>query len=215
MTAAKPKDELLANPAYLACKACGDPVHHRSPKCRTCTAPSPWLDRNMVEVPEAVLTPQQHIENLHKRAEMLEENGFDGSDLVKAAAELERLAAAAITFAASRTHDADVAGAIADEPVVEIDMADIDAAHHDIENGPHVFMSKFTTQIGSVMCHFMSGQVVEDHIMLGQLRELGAPMVPVVTSKGMVCCPKCKTIFPAKSAQPKARSLTFARLRAG
>jgi hypothetical protein len=191
--------ERLANPAYKACKACGEPVHHRNVSCKACSAPSPWKEPN--EPPpeqrkwSAARTTREYIG-------ILNELGIDTTDLVKVADEIEAVALLQADAKQSLT-------------MADVELAKKIALENDPDrlefNGPaetaaQVFMSKFSTQIGSVMCHFTPGMVIEDHVLIGQLIELKAPMVPVVTSKGMVCCPQCKTIFPAKPpVAPKRR----------
>lgn len=196
---AKTAVELLENPAYKACKACGEAVHHKNKGCKACGAPSPW--KAEAEAPpepkwSAARTTREYIG-------ILTELGIDTTDLVKVADEIEAIAALEPNATAPVTM-ADVK--FAQKIAQENDHGSL-AFAGPADTEAQVFMAKFTTQIGSVMCHFVKGQVVEDHVLIGQLIELNAPMVPVVTSKGMVCCPQCKTIFPAKpEAAPKRRA---------
>lgn len=196
----KTKEELLQNPAYKACKACGEAVHHRQKVCKACSAPSPWLAQDQPPLETRKWSAER---TTREYASILAELGVDNADLLKVADELN-----AVTALQANAKDA--------LTIADVELAKKIAAANDPDNltfaGPgdtaaQVFMARFTTQIGSVMCHFQQGQVVEDHILIGQLVELGAPMVPVVASKGMVCCPQCHTIFPAKpTAAPTRRA---------
>jgi hypothetical protein len=186
----KTKEELLANPAYKACKACGEAVHHRQKTCKACQAPSPWLAADMPPVEQRKWSAER---TAREYVEILNELGVDTTDLVKVADEIA--AVALIDPNAKAPVTAEEIG-IAKKLAAAADMSGIAFAGG--ETSAQVFMARYDTQIGSVMCNFIPGQVVDDHNLITQLVELGAPMVPVVQSKGMVCCPQCKTIFPAK-----------------
>ena len=194
----KTKEELLANPAYKACKACGEAVHHRQKTCKACQAPSPWLAADMPPVEQRKWSAER---TTREYVEILNELGVDTTDLVKVA---DEIAAVALIDPNAKAPITSEEIAIAKKLASDGNVGELAFAGG--ETDAQVFMSKFTTQIGSVMCHFVPGHVVEDHVLIGQLQALGAPMVPVVQSKGMVCCPQCKTIFPAKAPAAPRRA---------
>lgn len=200
MNATAPKlsrEDTLKNPAYRTCNACAEPVHHRSATCKVCHAPSPWKGEKPAT--DASALPPTVAELAANAVANAPAAPVPLTVVTSSATVVESIierAPLAKDFLNTPTDDVTLPPAVVLPPVTD---------PVDEENASHVFMAKFSTQIGNVMCHFKQGQIVEDFILIEQLRALNAPIIPAVAHKGMVCCPNCKTIFAANAATP-ARS---------
>lgn len=209
--------ETNAGLGYRPCLACTKPVHHRSSACKACGAPTPWKVDPPANAPDPappvqVWSTQQLSDALRARAESLMTDGYDVVDLIRAAERMDQLVqdAAALSgeiLIADRLTVAHVGRAkdiakAQDDQRPDALKALMDPPPADPQ-GPHVFMARFDTQIGASLCRFPVGFIVDDFVLLGQLRALGAPIHPVVGHKGMACCPECSTIFPIQPPQAR------------
>lgn len=199
MNATAPKlsrEDTLKNPAYRACNACAEPVHHRSATCKICHAPSPWKGDKPAGDASALPPTVAELAANAVAATVPPATVAVPVAPLTVVASIDEHAPLAKSFLNTPTDDVTLPPAVVLPPVT--DPVDEEAA-------AHVFMARFSTQIGNVMCHFKQGQIVEDFVLIEQLRALNAPIIPAVAHKGMHCCPNCKTIFAANAATP-ARS---------
>ena len=196
---------------YRDCLKCGQPVHARTPACKACGAVSPWakapdrLDPDAETVRgtgpsllETTSDAPMTMETLEAAKEMLR-NQPDATqaqatvhpklELVTAPVDLDPSPEAVAAYIHDITAPARAA----------------EAARELIHSGPHVFMDKFSTMIGSSLAHFKVNDVVTDFPLLQELKAQDAPMVPVGNAPGMACCPACKTVFKVPKPVPAKR----------
>lgn len=214
----------MSTSAYKDCTKCGDPVHRNAKSCKSCGGPTPWAAKSEDETPPPAPpadAPAGSVVNFCEKHQMTflascAECGAEESARVDASVGdvgFEVMTGARDPSDALNPTDADVAAFIRQQPSVVAAAAE-QALREEAEralNGPHVFLEKYSTQIGSTMAHFKHGQVITDFALVQVLRARilageNVPMVPTTGAPGMTCCPNCRTTFRVPSVLPAKRA---------
>lgn len=186
---------------YKDCEKCGEPVHRNAKvTCKACGGPSPWAVATTEVLAEA---------DVKAGIEALREAGVEPPYMVITPAGTTVIADENAPYV--EPTDEQIAAFLERQknpPLTaeQIVARDAKAARDAIDNSPHVIMENFSCMIGVTLAHFKPGEVIKDFVLLGNLRALKAPMVPVTNAPGMTCCPSCQHVFKVPVLVPAKRA---------
>lgn len=190
---------------FKDCTKCTTPVHRNAKVCKACGGPSPWAAKEVMPV---------EAQDMAAAKALMVGTDVSSSRLVdKSRSDVilvddPRLAPDFVepTREQIEAYLRSIDPANRPKTPEQIAADDAEAARQKILNGPHVIMEKYDAMIGVTFAHFKPGDVITDFVVLGNLRTLGAPMVPVSNAAGMACCPSCQHVFKVPVLLPAKRA---------
>lgn len=178
---------------FRDCVKCGEPVHRNQKRaCKACGATSPWVEMEAAADVAGETLTMADVE----RAKQFLRDQDDKPVLHVVETTSDDFNPSPETVGAFMHDLTSPARQEADERAAELTK----------QNGPQVFMERFSTMIGNTLAHFKQGQVVTDFALIQVLKAQGnVPMVPYSDAPGMACCPKCNNVFRVPAVLPSRR----------